>query len=129
MKGGNNMRKRILASAAALLITLSGALIATGTPAQAASAECSAPFWSLGTRGCTTGTISAHPSGRYIDVTYWGCRDTRWKVWDTGTGVTVASGRTPSGGHMTRRIGGLYGSYKAQISMACWKDRIRIDNT
>ncbi|MGI5213364.1 hypothetical protein [Plantactinospora sp. CA-290183] len=121
------MRTRIFASAAALLITLSGVLIVT--PAQAASAECTAPLFTVGTRGCTTGVIPANSAGRFIDVTYWGCRDTRWKVWDTGTGATVASGRTPSGGYMTRRIGGLYGSYRAQISMACYEDRIRIDNT
>ncbi|MDG4790148.1 hypothetical protein O7626_30225 [Micromonospora sp. WMMD1102] len=124
------MRKRIIASAVALLITLSGALVAAGTPAQAASAECSAPFiGGIFDRGCTTGTISANTSGRFIDVTFWGCRDTRWRVWDAGTGVTIGSGRTPSGGYMTRRIGGLYGSYRAQISTACYRDTIRIDNT
>jgi hypothetical protein len=83
----------------------------------------------VGTRGCTTGTISANSSGRFIDVTYWGCSGTSWKVWDTGTGRTIGSGKTPSGGYMTKRIGGLYGKYKAQISWACHEDQIRIDNT
>lgn len=120
---------RLLAAATMLAIASTG-LVATASPAQAASTECTAPTWTWGTRGCTTpGTISANSGGRFIDVTFWGCRDTNWKVWDTGTGRTVGSGKTPSGGYMSQRIPGLYGTYKASISVACSKDRIRIDNT
>lgn len=97
------------------------------TPAYAASASCTAPYFYGGWyRTCTTGSIPAHSSGHFIDVHVGpACQGSPWKVWDTVTGVTVASGRDDA----NRRIYGLYGhSYKAKLTDACWRDRISIDN-
>ncbi|MEU7802757.1 hypothetical protein AB0B10_26195 [Micromonospora arborensis] len=115
-----------LLSAAAVAATLG----VTAAPAQAASSSCTAPFFYSGSyRTCTTGAIPTNSSGRFIDVRVSAScsgSDSRWKVWDTVTGVTVASGE----GDASRRINGLWGtSYKAKFTSACYRDKISIDNT
>ncbi|MEU3455227.1 hypothetical protein ABZ671_16775 [Micromonospora sp. NPDC006766] len=116
----------------AALLSMAAAVATLGvaaTPAQAASANCTAPYWSSGWyRTCTTGSVPAHRTGRFIDVTVGACYGTDWKVWDINTGVTVASGRTAGRPIAPKRIYGLYGTYKAKLIGACWKDWIKIDN-
>ena len=108
-----------------MLVTSSLAVV--GSPAMAASASCTAryfykPFY----RTCTTAAIPAHSTGHFVDVRVTACTGSPWKVWDTVTGVTVASGKDDA----SRRIYGLYGSsYRAKLTDACYNDRISIDNT
>ncbi|MFJ2087522.1 hypothetical protein ACIOBK_33695 [Micromonospora chokoriensis] len=99
-------------------------------PAQAATARCTAPTWYWGSRTCTTGYLLANPSGHFVDVHIWACGGVPWKVWDTVTGVTVASGKGAgqSKDWVVKRIPGLYGGYKAKLSGACAGDQIYIEN-
>ncbi|WP_328384186.1 hypothetical protein OHQ88_33865 (plasmid) [Micromonospora zamorensis] len=118
---------------AALLtgVALAGTLVVTTGPAQAATARCTAPAFYWGTRTCTTGTVAANSSGYFVDVHIWACSGSPWKVWDTVTGVTVASGKGAgqSKDWTVKRISGLYGSsYKARLSSACAGDQIYIEN-
>lgn len=110
---------------------LAATLVVTTGPAQAATARCTAPTFYWGTRTCTTGSIAANASGHFVDVHMWGCSGSPWRVWDTVTGVTVASGKGAgqSRDWTVKRIPGLYGSsYKAKLSSACAGDEIYIEN-
>ncbi|MEU3455257.1 hypothetical protein ABZ671_16925 [Micromonospora sp. NPDC006766] len=121
--------------AQALLLTTAAVAATLGvatTPAQASSASCTAPYFYWGWyRTCTTGSISANSTYHFVDVRVYACVGSPWKVWDTKTGVTVASGKGPgqSKGTTVKRINGLYGSsYKAKLSDACANDKITITN-
>ncbi|MEU1813023.1 hypothetical protein [Micromonospora aurantiaca (nom. illeg.)] len=125
------MRRAIRKSRPLQAALLSGAAVAAtlgvaAGPAQAASSSCTAPyFYKPFYRTCTTGTISANSSGHFIDVRVTACSGSPWRVWDTATGVTVASGKEDA----NRRITGLYGSsYRAKLADACYNDRVSIDN-
>ncbi|GEM_PF-6005273 len=101
-----------------LVVVATGALIGvTALPASAGTSQsgCTAPYWYWGTRQCTTGAVSANPSGHYVDLRVSVCAGVPWKVWDTANNVVVSSGI----GSTQRRISGLYGEYRAQIWTAC----------
>ncbi|SCL13025.1 hypothetical protein GA0070616_0103 [Micromonospora nigra] len=118
---------RVLPAALLSAVTVVATLGIAAGPASAASASCTAPYFYGGWyRTCTTGSIPANSSGHFIDVRVGpACQGSPWKVWDTVTGVTVASGKDDA----SRRISGLYGrSYKAKLTDACWRDKISIDN-
>jgi hypothetical protein len=111
--------------AAALASVLATGTLLAATPAQAASASCTAPFYKgTGYRTCTTGSIPAN-SARYINISVTACKGSPWRVWDTGTGVTIASG-VGNGQNtvITRKVTGLYGNYKGKLTDACWQDKI-----
>ncbi|MFG3423251.1 hypothetical protein [Micromonospora sp. NPDC048063] len=125
------MRGMIRKSKPAQALLLTGAAVAatlgaTTAPAQAAYSSCTTPYFYSGWyRTCTTGSIPANSSRHFVDVYVNACSGSPWKVWDTRTGVTVASGRDDA----NRRIYGLYGSsYRAKFTDACWRDTISIDN-
>lgn len=131
------MRSIIRNSKPLRALLLIGAVIAatlgiTATPAQAAYSGCTAPTWYWGWhRTCTTGSVPANSTYHFVDVHIYACYGSPWRVWDTQTGVTVASGRGigQSKGWVNKRISGLYGtSYKAKLSDACANDRIAIEN-
>jgi hypothetical protein len=108
----------MVASAAAATAIVGG----IASPAFAGSTSCTTPFWYKSYRTCTTGTIG--PSGQHkiwIDAS--ACAGSPWKVWDTGTGVTIASG---AGSVSNKVVGGLYGNYKAKLTHACWRDTIAL---
>ncbi|MBW9211762.1 hypothetical protein KV100_19100 [Mumia sp. zg.B21] len=115
--------------AAALASVLATGTLLAAAPAQAASAGCTAPYWhGLGNRTCTTGSIPAN-SARYIYISVTACKGSPWKVWDTGTGVTIASGTGSGQGTLIeRKVTGLYGNYKGKLTDACYNDEIRLSN-
>jgi hypothetical protein len=111
--------------AAGLASVLATGTLLAATPAHAASTSCVAPFLKgTGYRTCTTGTIPAN-SARYINITVTACKGSPWRVWDTGTGVTIATG-TGNGQStvITRKVTGLYGTYKGKLTDACWQDKL-----
>jgi len=120
-------KSKMVRAAAITTVLVASSLGFVASPAMAASASCTAPYWYTPPyRTCTTGSIAANSSGHFIDVRVTACSGSPWKVWDTVTGVTVASGKDDA----SRRIPGLYGSsYRAKLTDACYNDRISIDNT
>ena len=122
-----SFKRRMRAVTGASVIALAGVMLA-GSPAYAAtSSSCTAPYFYSGAyRTCTTGSVSANPTGHFVDVHVSACTGSPWKVWDTQTGVTVATGKGSVG---TRVIWGLYGSsYKAKLTDACANDWIQIES-
>ncbi len=121
------LKRRLRAVAVTSVVALTGVVLA-GSPAYAAtSASCTAPYFHSGVyRTCTTGSVSANPTSHFVDVHVRACTGSPWKVWDTQTGVTVATGKGSVG---TRVIWGLYGSsYKAKLTDACANDWIQIES-
>ena len=120
------VKRRMCAVAITSVIALAGVMVAA-SPAYAASASCTAPYFHTGfARTCTTGSIAANSVLHFVDVHVDACSGSPWKVWDTQTGVTVATG---AGSTRLTVIWGLYGSsYKAMLTDACWTDRIEIEN-
>jgi hypothetical protein len=117
-----NVLKKGLAGVAAAAVAATALIGAGATPAFAASTGCTAPYWyKPWYRTCTTGTISAN-SKHEISISTSACKGSPWRVWDTGTGVTIASGT----GTDSRKVGGLYGTYKAKLTDACWNDSITL---
>lgn len=108
----------VVASAAAATAIVGG----VPSPAFAANTSCMAPYWYGWHRTCTTGTIEPN-SQHKIWIAVSACKGSPWKVWDTGTGVTIASG---TGSRSSKAVGGLYGHYKAKLTEACWRDSIAL---
>jgi hypothetical protein len=96
-------------------------LVGVGSPALAASTSCTTPYWyKPWYRTCTTGSVDAGSKHQlWIDTS--ACQGSPWKVWDTGTGKTIASG---AGSVSSKKVSGLYGTYKAKLTDACWRDTI-----
>lgn len=121
----HSLRKRLFTAAATLAVAMAGVAV-VASPAQAASSSCTAPYWYWGwSRTCTTGSIPANSSAYFVRVFVTACNGSPWYVWDTNTGVTVASGADD----VDQRIYGLYGSsYRAKLTDACANDYISISN-
>lgn len=115
--------------AAAALIA---AMAATGVVVMPSSAQantsvsCELRDWTLATKKCTTGSIKSNRN-HDLRITGYLCHGSPYKVWDTATGKTVASG-TGKGQdkYVNRVINGLYGTYKAKLSDGCRYDSIRL---
>ena len=123
-----NLKRKIAVAVAAMAIGTAGIVGGVASPAFAAEAFCTAPYWHKPWeyRNCTSGSINAnskHTISIYIDA----CKGSPWKVWDTGTGKTIASG-TGNGAGINKPVGGLYGTYRAKLSDACWQDYISISS-
>jgi hypothetical protein len=118
----NLTKKSLVATAvsAAAAMAIVGGL---PSPAFAGDTSCRAPYWPNGWhRTCTTGTIGPN-SQHKIWISVAACKGSPWKVWDTGTGVTIASGK---GSLSSKAVGGLYGNYKAKLTDACGRDSIAL---
>jgi hypothetical protein len=122
-----DLKRKTAAAMAAMATVATGLVVGVSSPALAASTSCTAPYWyKPWYRTCTTGSINAnskHKISIYIDA----CEGSPWKVWDTGTGKTIASG-TGNGAGINKSVGGLYGTYKAKLTDACWQDYISISS-
>jgi hypothetical protein len=119
-----NVLKKTLMVMAVSTVAATALIGGGASPAFAAGTSCTAPYWyKPWYRTCTTGTISAN-SKHEISISTSACKGSPWRVWDTGTGVTIASGT----GTDSRKVGGLYGTYKAKLTDACWRDSIYISS-
>ncbi|MFI5938004.1 hypothetical protein [Actinoplanes sp. NPDC051494] len=119
--------RKVAAAVLTITAAVSVAVAGVGTPASAASTGCntgSKLTWNK--KWCKTGTIKPN---KQHDLRVYGhqCKGTKWRVWDVGTGKTVASG-TSKGSDRTldKVINGLYGTYKAEIPSGCTNDSISL---
>lgn len=118
-----NPAKKSLMVMAAVAAGATAIVGGVASPAFAANTSCTAPYWyKPWYRTCATGSITAN-SQHKIWVAVSACKGSPWKVWDTGTGKTILSG---TGSLSNKAVGGLYGSYKAKLTDACWRDTISL---
>lgn len=76
-----------------------------------ATVSCSAS----GTGSCTTSQQCMNGKTKMLISIYPSGRDGSYKVWDTGTGKTVASGRYGTTHLVQKTVSGLYGCYKLKV--------------
>ncbi len=114
-----------MAAVTAVAVVLGGAAPATaGGGRRNDESMCRAPYlYRPFTRTCTTGPITVNRDHR---ITVWTrvCDDSPWRLWDVASGRVVASGS----GDTRQVVTGLYGTYRAKLTDACWRDRIGIRN-
>ena len=120
-----NLTKKTAVAATVVAAIATGLVGGVSSPALAAGTSCAAPYWyKPWYRTCTTGTIPANSKHQlWIDTS--ACKGSPWKVWDTGTGKTIASG---TGSVSNKKVSGLYGHYKAKLTDACWRDTITLSS-
>ncbi|WP_250006733.1 hypothetical protein [Actinoplanes sp. M2I2] len=120
------MRLSKKAAAAVVAVMAAGGVAVVQSPALAASVQCELRDWSLKVKKCTTASIKPNKA-HDIRITASLCKGSPYKVWDTTTGKTIASG-TGKGQtkDVDRVINGLYGTYKAKLTSGCRYDWISI---
>lgn len=98
-------------------------------PAMAAYEACSTTqFMPIGKRKCSTASVKSNRA-HDIRVVVYACKGSPYRVWDTGTGKTVASGKGKGQDVVVDRvINGLYGTYRAQLTDACRHDKIALQD-
>lgn len=107
------MRRGIARAAAAAAVGVA-AVVATATPAMAASSRCL-----VGSSGnCTTAVIGANSTHRMVDyvvnnVGRWA--PCSWRVRDVNSGVWVRSGTVGVNNRMSGTVFGLYGYYQLEL--------------
>ena len=115
-----------MGAAVVVALLAAGGVVALESPAMAASVSCELRDFTFATKKCTTASIKPNRN-HDIRITASLCNGSPYKVWDTVTGKTVASG-TGKGQNkdVDRVINGLYGTYKAKLSDGCRYDWISI---
>ncbi|WP_306213859.1 hypothetical protein [Actinoplanes sp. RD1] len=115
----------LAAAVTAVVVVLGGAAPASADGGrQANESMCRAPYlYPPFTRTCTTGEVKVTRAHR---ITIWTrvCDDSPWRLWDVASKRVVASGS----GDTRQVVTGLYGTYRAKLTNACWRDRIGIRN-
>jgi len=67
---------------------------------------------------CTTGAVRANTTGHYVYIFVRGMPQANYQVTDSANGVVVASGSVTAFWSVTRKISGLYSSYRLKVSGA-----------
>jgi hypothetical protein len=114
------VRKRAGLGLAAITV---GTLLTAAAPAHAAEMRPAAPPYSDSCSafgGCGTGVVDAHGSHQIGYSTGVSSGGATFHIVDVNTGVTVKSGDVLAGYGQSGVVGGLYGSYRADISCAIW---------
>jgi hypothetical protein len=120
------MRLSKKAATVVVAVLAAGGVVAMESPALAAYESCELRDWSLATKKCTTASIKPNRA-HDIRITASLCNGSPYKVWDTTTGKTIASGTGKGQSKSVDRvINGLYGTYKAKLSDGCRYDWIAI---
>ena len=89
------------AATAVVGVTAVIAVLGVEAPAMAADSSCELTKVFAITKSCNTGSVKSNKAHDLRAIIF-ACKGSPWKVWDTGTGKTVASGTGNGKKHQSR---------------------------